>query len=427
MSVDTCFIRSMRRLLAPTIVAVLLAGASVGTAAASPLSALRRTFARQLNAGGGANGALVVDLTTGRTLYAYKASVGRMPASNEKLYTTSTALLRFGPAAVLQTTIDGVGSLTAKGTFEGRLYLHGGGDPSFGSASFDNYFYGRNATHATMQSLVAQLVTSGIKSITGYVYGDASYLDAAQGTQPYHFRPSFDLGSPLSALDYNRGWTDLYGNSFQADPPLYAAQELVVALRAAGVKVRRNRAVTGKTPIGAAALATVASPPMSTMIRLTNTPSDNFFAETLIKDLGARFGGRGSTAAGAAVIRAEVASQFGVHPIIFDGSGLSRSDSSSPLDIVSVLAHMASDKDFVDSLAVAGETGTLQTRMVGTIAQGRCRGKTGTLTNVTALSGYCVARDGHTLAFSILQNYVDPTVEHGLQDAMAEALVRYDG
>lgn len=163
------------------------------------------------------------------------------------------------------------------------------------------------------------------------------------------------------------------------------------------------------------------------MIALTNTPSDNFFAETLIKDLGARFGGRGSTAAGAAVVRAEVASKFAIHPRIYDGSGLSYSDSSSPLDIVTVLEKMASDTDFVDSLAISGETGTLRDEMVGTNAQGECRAKTGTLNAVSNLSGYCLARDGHTLVFSILQNYVDPNTEHPLQNLMAEALVRYDG
>ena len=406
--------------------AALLAGPAVESAAASPLSALRKAFAHDLNAGGGSNGALVLDMNTGQTLYSYDATVGRLPASNEKIYTTSTALLRFGPSATLQTTVYGVGSLETDGTFDGSLYLHGGGDPSFGSTGFDNYFYGKNFTHATMQSLVAQLVAHGIKSVDGDVYGDASYLDAAQGTAPYDFKASFDLGSPLSALDYNRGWTNTSVLYFQANPPLYATQQLVLALRAAGVKVPRNHTFTGTTPAGAQTLATVSSPPMSTLIALTNTPSDNLFAETLIKDLGARFGGRGSTAAGAAVVRAEVASEFGIQPKIYDGSGLSYSDSSSPADIVTVLEKMASDKDFVDSLAISGETGTLEDRMVRTNAQGQCRGKTGTLAAVSNLSGYCLARDGHTLVFSILQNYVNPDVEHGLQDKMAEALVRYD-
>ncbi|MDQ6775909.1 MAG: D-alanyl-D-alanine carboxypeptidase [Actinomycetota bacterium] len=409
-------------------VAVALAAAVLAApAAASQLSALRQVFAQELNAGGGSNGAMVVDVNTGQTLYAYNAYVGRKPASNEKIYTTSTALLRFGPSATLQTTVYGVGTLRSGGTFDGSLYLHGGGDPSFGSDSYDNYIYGRGVIHATMQSLVAQLAQLGIKSVKGAVYGDASFLDSAQGTAPYGFKVSFDLGSPLSALLYNRGWSDLTGYHFQASPPLYAAQELVLALRAAHVKVPGNRVSTGTTPAAAQPLASVSSPTMARLIALTNTPSDNLFAETLIKDLGARFGARGSTAAGATVVRAEVASQFGIHPKIYDGSGLSYSDSSSPSDIVTALEKMAANKDFVNSLAIAGETGTLQHEMVGTNAQGQCRAKTGTLAADSALSGYCRARDGHTLVFSILQNYVSPYTEHPLQNLMAEALVRYNG
>jgi D-alanyl-D-alanine carboxypeptidase/D-alanyl-D-alanine-endopeptidase (penicillin-binding protein 4) len=418
----------MRRLMAVLALATaLLAGPAVHSAAASPLSALRHVFARSLNAGGGSNGALVVDLNTGQTLYSYKAGVGRLPASNEKIYTTATALLRFGAAATLATTIYGVGSLQGDGTYLGSLYLHGGGDPSFGSATYDSRIYGRNVTGATMQSLVAQLAQLGVRSIDGRVYGDASFLDAAQGTAPYAFKVSFDLGSPLSGLLYNRGWSDLTGYHFQGNPPLYAAQQLVLALRAAKVKVPRNRAFTATTPPGAQTLATVSSPPISRMIALTNTPSDNLFAETLIKDLGARFGGRGSTAAGAAVVRAEVASQFGIQPRISDGSGLSYSDSSSPRDLVTALAKLAGNQDFVRSLPVAGETGTLSSEMVGTVAQGQCHAKTGTLAAVSDLSGYCHARDGHTLVFSILQNYVNPDTEHPLQNRMAEALARYDG
>lgn len=419
----------MRRLIAMAFVvaAALLGGPAARGAAASQLSALQAVFRHDLNKGGGSNGALVVDLSTGKTLYSYKPTVGRLPASNEKIYTTSTALLRYGPTATLQTTIYAVGTLEHSGTFVGNLYLHGGGDPSFGSTTFDNRIYGSGVIHATMQSLVSQLGKHGIKALDGNVYGDASYLDSAQGTAPYHFKVSFDLGSPLSALLYNRGWTDNTGLHFQANPALYAAQQLLSALKTAHIKAPKTRALTGKTPAGAQTLASVSSPPMSQLIQLTNTPSDNLFAETLIKDLGARFGGRGSTAAGAAVVRAEVASQFGVHPKLYDGSGLSYSDSSSPLDLVTVLEKMAGNSDFVNSLPVAGETGTLSDEMVGTVAQGKCYAKTGTLLAVSNLSGYCHARDGHTLVFSILQNYINPDTEHPLQDLMAEALVRYDG
>jgi D-alanyl-D-alanine carboxypeptidase/D-alanyl-D-alanine-endopeptidase (penicillin-binding protein 4) len=166
---------------------------------------------------------------------------------------------------------------------------------------------------------------------------------------------------------------------------------------------------------------------MSTLIRLTNTPSDNFFAEMLLKDLGARFGARGSTAAGAAVVRSQVASAFGIHPRLDDGSGLSRDDFTSPRDVVTLLSTLSGDQPFVDSLAVADVSGTLQAALAGTPAQGHCRGKTGSLHDVANLVGYCTARDKHTLAFAFLLNGVDPTFGHGLEDQMAVALATYNG
>jgi D-alanyl-D-alanine carboxypeptidase/D-alanyl-D-alanine-endopeptidase (penicillin-binding protein 4) len=166
---------------------------------------------------------------------------------------------------------------------------------------------------------------------------------------------------------------------------------------------------------------------MSTLVRLTNTPSDNFFAEMLLKDLGARFGGRGSTAAGAGLVRSQLASSFGIHPRLDDGSGLSRDDFTSPRDVVTLLSTLADDQPFVSSLAVAGVSGTLQAGLQGTAAQGRCRGKTGSLHDVANLVGYCTARDNHTLAFAFLMNGVDPTAGHALEDQMTVALAKYAG
>jgi serine-type D-Ala-D-Ala carboxypeptidase/endopeptidase (penicillin-binding protein 4) len=185
---------------------------------------------------------------------------------------------------------------------------------------------------------------------------------------------------------------------------------------------------TGRTPAGATVLASVQSPPILTLIALTNAPSDNYFAETLLKDIGARLGGAGTTAAGAAVVRAEMQSQFGITPRLNDGSGLSRYDSTSPAQVVTVLEAMANNRAFVDSLAVGGETGTLQHEMNGTVAQGNCRGKTGTLHDVANLVGYCLARDGHTLAFAFMANGLgNPTLGHEIEANMAVSLAKYDG
>ena len=82
----------------------------------------------------------------------------------------------------------------------------------------------------------------------------------------------------------------------------------------------------------------------------------------------------------------------------------------------------ASREQFIDSLAIAGQDGTLKDRMRRGTARARCRGKTGTLSNVSALSGYCEALSGDTYAYSILMNYVYPPGARRLQDAMLQAL-----
>jgi D-alanyl-D-alanine carboxypeptidase/D-alanyl-D-alanine-endopeptidase (penicillin-binding protein 4) len=147
----------------------------------------------------------------------------------------------------------------------------------------------------------------------------------------------------------------------------------------------------------------------------------------LLKDVGASFGAAGTTAAGAAVVRAQILQNFGISPVLDDGSGLSRDDRTSPRELLALLRALAGNADFVASLSVAGETGTLQAGLQGTAAQGRCRGKTGSLHDVANEVGYCTARDGHTLAFAFLLNSVDPTLGHSIEDQMTVALAKYNG
>ena len=97
-----------------------------------------------------------MDLNTGQTLLSASAHVPRLPASVQKLYTTSTVLVKFGVRGRLSTSVLGVGAMQA-GTFTGTLYLRGGGDPTFGSAGFDRASYG---TGANVQRLVEQLIST---------------------------------------------------------------------------------------------------------------------------------------------------------------------------------------------------------------------------------------------------------------------------
>jgi D-alanyl-D-alanine carboxypeptidase/D-alanyl-D-alanine-endopeptidase (penicillin-binding protein 4) len=407
---------------------VTRAAASRWAHASQATAAAQRTLGTALSQGlgavGGASGAYVVDMTTGQPLFSFAATTGRMPASVEKVYTTSTALLRLGPNSNLTTAVLGKGWLGRYGGWHGTLYLKGGGDPTFGTTSFDQYAYGAGAT---IQRLVRNLRAAGITSVHGRIVGDESYFDSLRGTPPYGYQFSPDVEGSLSALVFNRGLVN-QGSAYVIHPALYATQQLELALRAGGIRVpRRTPIAAGAAPAGAKQLATVHSPPIATLVQLTNTPSDNFVAEMLLKGLGARFGGRGTTAAGAAVVRDELASSFGIHPQLEDGSGLSRNDSTSPLDVVTVLEQMATNSYFTNSLAVAGETGTLQNEMVGTVAQGRCRGKTGTLNDVANLAGYCQAQDGHTLVFAFLMSSVDPSFGHSTEAQMAVALAGYNG
>jgi len=96
--------------------------------------------------------------------------------------------------------------------------------------------------------------------------------------------------------------------------------------------------------------------------------------------------------------------------------------------VVTVLKAMATDSPFVNSLALMGESGTLQNEALGTVAVGDCRGKTGTLNDVANLAGYCTAQDGHALAFAFLANGLgDPDYVHEVEASMTVALAKYNG
>ena len=406
----------------------LLAGTTASAEALAPPAqrALQQSLAKSMAEIGSASGAYVVDLDTGQTLFALAPTTGRLPASLEKIYTTSTALLRLGPNQTFTTSVLGTGTASPTGIWSGTLYLRGGGDPTFGSVGFDHTWYD---TGTTLHRLIgALLARTGITALRGRIVGDASYFDSLPGTPATGFGRSFDVEGELSALDYNRGFLDLQGDAFQTRPALFAAQQLAGGLRAAGVNLGRSGTSTGRAPASAQVLASVQSPPISTLIALTNTPSDNYLAEMLLKDIGAKLGGAGTTVAGAAVVRAELLSKFGIAPVLDDGSGLSRADSTSPHDVVTVLESMATNSAFFDSLAIGGETGTLQHEMQGTIGQDNCRGKTGTLSDVANLAGYCQALDGHTLAFAFMANRIgSPDYVHQVEADMAVALAGYHG
>jgi len=384
-------------------------------------TALRAALLGQLRLAGRDSGGEVIDLGAQAELFALRDGVKRPPASVEKLYTTVALLNKLGPQARLRTTVLGTGFLGPGGVWHGNLYLRGGGDPTFGDATFNRIW---ELGHGpTANQLVAQLQHKGIRRVTGSVVGDASMFDARRGGPATGYAPDIpDYGGQLSALTYDHGAT-----SPGLSPGAFAARELTLTMGA--IHMQANAAKrTARTPRHAHVLATVSSPPLSVMLSLMDVPSDDLFADLFTKQLGARFGGAGSLTAGARVIRRVIHTNYDLNPSIVDGSGLSRQDGSSPREIVALLRDVSGTPlgaQLSASLPVVGVSGTVRTIATGTAAQGRCIAKTGTLNNVTNLAGYCHSRGHHLLAFALLIDGPSNGDALVLLGRMVAAIARY--
>jgi len=217
-----------------------------------------------------------------------------------------------------------------------------------------------------------------------------------------------------------------------SDPPLFVARRFKAILERNGIDVVGG-AFAGRVPAGSLRVHTVYSAPLSTLLKVVNKDSDNFFAEMLLKGLGREVEGQGTTAAGLEVVRANLRAlglPDGSHRLT-DGSGLSYSNRLTPAGVSRLLRAMCRREDwpaFRASLAVAGRDGTLRTRMRGTDAAWNFRGKTGTLRVASCLSGYETTANGHQVVVVMLMNGSPVDVYHArrAQDRIAVALAKRD-
>jgi D-alanyl-D-alanine carboxypeptidase/D-alanyl-D-alanine-endopeptidase (penicillin-binding protein 4) len=399
--------------------------AATGTATISATSACS-AMRKRVRSGNDRAGLVVKNLGTGKLVCSLNPRKQYPLASNMKIFTTATALGRLGPAHRMLTRVFASGRIDRNGILRGDLYLRGGGDPSLGTSTFLEAFSGGAGTD--IDRLALKVRRAGIRRVTGRVYGDATVFDGLRGVADSGYATSPWIG-PLSGLSINAGYTDASFESFSSNPARLAARTLALRLRSNGVRVRAGVALRRTPPVKARRLvAKIPSPDMAWMAGMTNLNSNNFFAEMLLKHLGAEVRGTGTTRTGARVVRQYVAGSFGARVSPVDGSGLTISNRSSAFDIVKVLSQIRDRRFarvFVDSLPVAGRSGTLADRMRGSSAQGRCHAKTGTLTGVSALSGYCFSRAGRRYAFSILMNGVyDTGSARAAQDRIAALIAR---
>lgn len=395
-----------------------------GTPLASKAGLSRGQLADELRSAlggaGGSSGTWVYDTEDGNDplLFSDNAGKPRIPASNQKLFTTAAFLSELGARSRLETRAFATGELGGPrgSTLDGDLVIVGDGDPAFGTARFAR---ANDQPVTRVSALAGAVARAGVERIAGRVLADDTIFDRERRSGPYL--------SPLSGLSFNNGYA---GGDYASAPELEAAKGLKQALRKREVRVRGR---VGRTDLPAPALAedplaSVASPTAAALIEETNVPSNNFFAEMLLKRLGASGGKQGTRQRGNQKVEA-FADSVGTNVNAIDGSGLSRKNKASAEEVGKLLVAMAEPgaaaAAFRGSLPVAGREGTVADRMEGTAAEGNCQTKTGTLADVAALSGYCEA-DTHTIAFSILFNDANVDAARQAQDRMAAAIARYD-
>ncbi len=319
------------------------------------------------------------------------ASVALKPASNQKSFTTATALLTMPSTSRLHTTVSAVAPTSRSGRITGSLWLVAGGDP--------------HLTSTGLRGLARAVRAAGVTEVTGDLRLDDYRYDSVRRAPGW--RASFmpNQSGPLSALALDRNrWRD--DPAFLQDPALPAAVEFKSMLKAEGVVVRgvvRRAAL----PSTAHRIARVSSVPLSELAARVLKPSDNFAAELLLKEIGRYNRGVGSTASGLAVVR-RVLTARGV-PVgpMADGSGLSSDNRQTPAGELALLRAVRTSPiaaTFKAALPVGCVDGTLRTRMCGTAAAGNATAKTGTLDGVRTLQGWVRTSSGRTASFAFMLN-----------------------
>ncbi len=350
-------------------------------------------------------------------IYSHNPTLPVIPASNLKLLTATAALDKLPATDRFVTTVESA-AVPANGTINGDLYLVGGGDPLLFTPGYVASLPYPALIYDNIDTLADQVRAAGVTKVTGSVIGDESRYDTQRGVATWSpsYLASGEVG-PLSALEVNDGFSSFEPRDVAAAQPAeQAAATFTTLLQAAGVTVS-GAPGAGTAPATAAKITELSSSPLPAVVDEVLRRSDDDGAELITKELGRDVSGSPTTTAGVAVIQADIAADglptAGLH--MADGSGLDRSDRVTCQLVLATLLRSGPNGAVGQGLALAGKTGTLFQRMVGTPAAGRLRAKTGTLDGVSALSGFVSpappasatnAVDPSGVAFSLIGNSV---------------------
>lgn len=412
----------------------------------------------------------VISLDTADVVFAHNADELLNPASNVKLVTTATALARLGPEFQFSTEFA-----CSQRVVNGEcpvLYIRGRGDPllyteriygiagdlmhhglqKIGRIVVDDTYFDAvrggpgwdqentansdraymapagalSVNHNTVAIYVSPGAREGLRAkIEIEPASDFFIVDNAVVTVPRRSRGRINPSSQAAGgrqrvrvtgrLPLGRRTAVFYRKV--DNPPMYAGETFKAIFIQRGISVRGNVQL-GVVPEGAVELHTSYSRSLGEVVRELNKHSNNFMAEQVLKTLGAEVKGPpGTWAKGVSVVE-EWLAEIGIPKgsfVMQNGSGLNDTNRFSVSQLTRLLASVESRSwffpEYAASLPVAGRDGTLRNRLDETLAAGRLRGKTGTLENVTALSGYMRLASGERLAYSIIVN--DFSSRHG--------------
>jgi D-alanyl-D-alanine carboxypeptidase/D-alanyl-D-alanine-endopeptidase (penicillin-binding protein 4) len=432
----------------------------------------------------------VYSLDRSEIVYDKNSSRLLLPASNNKVLTVCTALLRLGPDFRIKTWVLTDGPVD-NGVLAGNFIVVGSGDPTnsarFHSGDPFRVFKEWSAklkslnVHKITGDIIADEGDSGEMLGSGWEWNDLAEAFAApvsslqfnENTVSLEISPGLRKGDPARIRSFpvqdflkldNEVVTD-GGNSPNIevhridndeliavqgtipretaaltrlvsvrDPVYYYLVALRNTLSAEGIDVSSCGLKQSKLygHAGSSRLWIDESPALSEIIKPVLKSSQNLYAETLTRILGSELRNSGTFSKGREIVE-ETLSRMGLEKGSYfyaDGSGLSRLNLVSPDALVRILKYMYRQPEFVlfdGALPIAGVDGTLAGRMKGTKAENNVHAKTGSLADISSISGYVRTSNGEMLAFSMMfNNFLTPKdAVESLQDKALERLANF--
>lgn len=410
-------------------------------------------------------GVTVQDAATGDILYDYHGSKHFLPASTTKLFTTAAALKLLGPDYRYETALYYNQAVINNAEYNGDIALKFTGDPSLQAVSLYSLLKKLSDAHIKVikgNFLVDDSIFSGPLWALGWTLDATPWHHAAPVSAIIIDRnqfgitlfPSAKVGGHVTAkLDqeypcsrFRHISTDIRAVTFDdsenlchivaevddrndlvlggcwpignepvylrlaiKNPRLQALQLISQALQRLDIKLT-GKFIFAPVPNNLFKLAHHSSEPLAVLIKPILAESNNLYAESVTKTLGARMFGVGSFKTGAFAVQKVLSDTAGIdfsQARILDGSGESRYNLITPRHLMQLLYVMRNEtylaKHFRNALAISGMNGTLQNRFPNLLP--RAQAKTGTLNGASTLAGYFTTRSNHELIIVIMINH----------------------